>query len=180
MFGDVAKTSSLGDTPSPLVAGSLAAALQDLGATVLGALNPTQERSDVISIVGQPPAETWAPGSGALMIDIERKPLHLRLLLPGTLSAAYLRPAEAARTARSAAPLEKPLSLLATRAVRVVAQLGEAEIDIGTLQSLAVGDVIKLDTRVDQPAQIFSTDGTPLCHGHLGTRDGHKSLQLIR
>jgi flagellar motor switch/type III secretory pathway protein FliN len=180
MFGDVAKAPGLSDAPSPMVAGTLASALQDLGAAVLAALNPAKESPDVLSIAAPPPAETWDPGAGALMIRIECKPLQLRLLLPGSLSAAYLRGAETARASPSAAPLENPLSMLATRSVRVAAQLGEAEIDIGTLQSLAVGDVIKLDTRVDQPAQLLSADGTPLCHGYLGTRDGYKSLQLIR
>lgn len=179
MFGDVVKTSGLSDTPSPLVAGSIASALQDLGATALRALEPNQQSNDVISIAESPLAETWASGSGAYMISIVCKPLHLRLLLPGTVTAAFLR-SDKVTAARPSTPLENPLSLLTTRSVHIVAHLGEAEIDIGTLQSLEVGDVIKLGTRINQPAQLFSNDGTPLCHGYLGTRDGHKSLQLIR
>ena len=66
----------------------------------------------------------------------------------------------------------------ATAPLRLGAWTGHAEIDVASLQALAVGDVIPLDLCIDQPLRL-SVDGRQAVRGaFLGSRDGHRVLRL--
>ena len=56
---------------------------------------------------------------------------------------------------------------------------GEVQLELGLLQTIAIGDVIKLNTKINEPLQVFSDDGTRLCEAFLGSCDGRKSIQLV-
>jgi hypothetical protein len=50
--------------------------------------------------------------------------------------------------------------------------------DVRALRSLAEGDVIALDARIDRPLEVTSASGAPLCHAHLGSRAGRRAAAL--
>ena len=124
-----------------------------------------------------PPAAAWRRGSGALRIDLVWPAGETALLLDGRATAHWL-------AARHRPPRAAPARMHDLRAasghgrLRLKAWSGAAEIDIATLQSLAVGDVIPLDLRIDEPLCV-SVDGRPaLARAFLGTQGGRRALRL--
>ena len=69
-----------------------------------------------------------------------------------------------------------PPQTLVKRVLEVYA--GESELALPELATLAIGDVIKLDRRLEDPALVKLGAGAPLCAGHLGTDGNHKAVQL--
>ncbi|HYD78313.1 MAG TPA: FliM/FliN family flagellar motor switch protein [Paucimonas sp.] len=69
----------------------------------------------------------------------------------------------------------------AVRGVRVSLPVvvGQVEVDIGSLLTLSVGDVIRLDTQVYQPAIVSNEAGTRLFGGYLGASEGELALEVI-
>ncbi len=68
---------------------------------------------------------------------------------------------------------------LATQYVHVSADLGKSTISVRELLNLKPGDVIKLDTKVNQEIQV-SIDGKRKLAGRPGTVDGKKALRITR
>ncbi|SEK92877.1 flagellar motor switch protein FliN [Roseateles sp. YR242] len=72
------------------------------------------------------------------------------------------------------------LAVLAHRTLTLRVELAPVVIDLGTLQSLRIGDVVPLPHRLDQPLEVRAQDETRLaCLGYLGSRDGHRAIELI-
>lgn len=177
--GDVAKTAGLGDAPSPLVNDCLQDALSDLASHCMSSL--LQGNPPLVRLIQQAPAEEiFAAGSGTLLLRLISTSLALELIVPGTLAARFLRAKPATKSGVATATIENPVPLLRNRSIKVSALLGHAEIDIGTLQSIQPGDVIRFDARIDQPATLVTTQGTKLATGYLGSREQFKSLLLSR
>lgn len=65
-----------------------------------------------------------------------------------------------------------------TQTVVLEAVAGEAELSLSELQTLAVGDVIRLDGRIERPIVVRLADTGPVCRGHLGRAKGRKAVQL--
>lgn len=76
--------------------------------------------------------------------------------------------------------LAKRSSGLGKEAVHVELAVGEAEIEFGSLQSLAVGDVITFEKIAADAFDVQVVDGDKFCKGYLGTKDSCTSVQLIR
>jgi hypothetical protein len=66
---------------------------------------------------------------------------------------------------------------VAGRAVSLRTFLGEAELTLNELQTLGVGDVIRLDRKLDQPLVVRLSD-VSVCTGYLGTIGDRKAVQL--
>jgi flagellar motor switch/type III secretory pathway protein FliN len=78
------------------------------------------------------------------------------------------------------APLASMARGLASHDVTVHATLGDVEVDLETLSQLRVGDVLRLDKRVDQGVDL-TVAGLPLrCEGYLVTADGTVAVELTR
>lgn len=92
-------------------------------------------------------------------------------------------PAGAAVTAVARAPLQQVDDVVADRPVRLAVHLTPAVLDLGSLQSLQVGDVLTLPHRIDQALDVAATlDASaadhPICKAHLGQRDGRLAIAL--
>ena len=66
---------------------------------------------------------------------------------------------------------------IAERTVSVEAILGEAELTLDELQTLGIGDVIRLDRRLDEPLTVRISSAVA-CAGFLGTAGEQKAVQL--
>ncbi|MBI3900272.1 MAG: FliM/FliN family flagellar motor switch protein [Gammaproteobacteria bacterium] len=63
-----------------------------------------------------------------------------------------------------------------TAAIEVTA--GDAELTLQEMATLAVGDVIRLDHKLEDPLPVLFGDDGRLVAGHLGTAGEHKAIQL--
>jgi flagellar motor switch/type III secretory pathway protein FliN len=104
---------------------------------------------------------------------VDRVLLRLRLL-PQLLLA--MLPSEAA----------KPTDVLTSRrnaigneSVAVQAWLGDAEVTLGELAALQIGDVILLDTSVSGTGQLTLPDGRAIAPVCLGSAAGHRAVSVV-
>lgn len=102
--------------------------------------------------------------------------LHIEGAAAATLLRDLTRPAPAALP-ELATPL---LSALAHRTITLRTELVPVVLDLGTLQSLVVGDVLTLPHRLEHPLELRAADQSSLvCHAYLGSRNGHRAVELI-
>jgi len=181
LFGDLAKSGGLGDTPSPLVGDAIQAILLGLISAFNTGLNPSAAKESIVLINQGPSPTEFMEGSGAVLASLQVGTLTLQFLIPAKQCLDFLRTKNPNTTRKTALPpLEQALAQIQNKPIKLSAFLGEAEIDIGTLQTSSIGDVIRLYTPIDKPAQLATGNGTPLCKGYLGTSENYKSLQLCR
>jgi len=69
---------------------------------------------------------------------------------------------------------------LARIPVTLPVEIGQAEVDVASLLTLTVGDVIRLGTSVDQPLTVFGPRREALFDAHLGTLHGAVALEVVR
>lgn len=122
------------------------------------------------------------PWSGALCVSWSWCGGVWQIGLPHRAVAALLGPQEAmspASPARSGTPPKVALDrALGRQTVGLRVTLTGAQLDLGQLQSLKIGDVIPLAHRLDAPARITAADGASLCDGWLGQLEGRIAVQL--
>jgi flagellar motor switch/type III secretory pathway protein FliN len=125
-----------------------------------------------------PTADLARPGSGYLsaVVRYGDTPL-LEVLLAPPLA---LRLAGATgQGARRSEGLTARRQALGAEPVVLEVQAGSAELALADLQTLAVGDVLRLDRTLREPLAItVATEGT-VCLGHLGLLHGRKAVQLV-
>jgi flagellar motor switch/type III secretory pathway protein FliN len=158
-----------GTPASPLAGGVAAAALEALAAQLVDAL--TSQAST--------PAERAAPapallrrGAGTILCTIQLGARTLRVLVP---AGAYATPARKARAGEPVVPLRQALAALP---VPLTVELCRAELTLGYLRTLALGDVLALPMALDAPLHVHGPDAAPLCAAHLGTIDGRRAVEL--
>ena len=160
---------------APLAVEVARTALRQLAAALLG--TPSTGSSGLQVGEAAVPAAVWAAGSAALA---------LRLGLGQAVIDFVSSPEWTLRLLTYALPRSSPAILCERRKgiagqrveLRVVA--GWVDLDLRTLQSLEVGNVIALDTRIDQAMTVvIASDGQPaVCGGRLGNADGGKAVVL--
>ena len=125
-----------------------------------------------------PDAQTWEAGSGAVVADIALGDEKLMLVIDADRVASMLAsvPSKSVRKAQ----LTKPVDALANGRLKFNVLVGEAQLELALLQTIGVGDVIRLDTRIDEPLQVVNSDGKRVCGAFLGSSDGYKSIQLTK
>jgi flagellar motor switch/type III secretory pathway protein FliN len=122
------------------------------------------------------PAPVWQYGSGAVVFEISLASEQVwALAAPETVIAAC--------DGRGRRPGKPELTDLAQALQRQKVELqvssGEAEMELGTLQTLAVGDVVRLDTRADEPLAVTDALGAQMGRAFLGVNEGSKAIQLV-
>ncbi|GEM_PF-4661203 len=75
------------------------------------------------------------------------------------------------------ATLTRAAEAIHGRSVSLEAVLGEAELTLDELQTLGIGDVIRLDRKLEEPLTIRLSDAA-ICAGYLGTAGDRKAVQL--
>lgn len=163
---------------SELLRGVTAAALQDLARRFAEA--PADGRAARITVVEadeDTPVPRWRRGDGAIHLRMPLGQAAMRVILEGELVRRLLGAGSAVPT--MAEPLTDPRQCLAGRAVVLRAWAGEARISLGELRQLAPGDVIRFESRPDEPFRC-TLDGRAIpARTYLGSANGRKALQWI-
>jgi len=98
------------------------------------------------------------------------------VLYPET-TAAYLAALEKpAKPARAVVPARRAIE---SQPVSIEVVVGEAELLLREVGTLAVGDVVRLDRNIAEPLQLVVTGGETLGAGYLGTAGDRKAVQLL-
>lgn len=131
---------------------------------------------------GAPSARPWG-GDIALRLQLRggAESFDLWLRIDSDSAAGLLRD-QTRPAARALPPVETPvLAAIAARTVTLRVELAPVEVDLGTLQSLRVGDVLTLPHRLEQPLDLRAPDApaTVACTAYLGSRDGRRAVELI-
>jgi flagellar motor switch/type III secretory pathway protein FliN len=119
------------------------------------------------------PAHLLEPGRGAVQVRIDGRGAALQLVVePPVARTRAVR--------RTLEPLASTHAALAAQAVMVEARLGDIEVELGVLRTLAVGDVLRLPRRLDQGVEL-SVGGQRLpCVGYLAAVDGKVAVEIAR
>ena len=167
--------SSLGSEKPPLVAtATLNKILVDLPTRLLHRAYGTDSQQQVRVTSGPLPKALTQHASGALMIELTI-PDRILLLVESELASVLIGKNI---KKKDMVNLDDPMESISTQYIELQAWLGEAELDLGTLQTISEGDVIKLNMRIDDLVRVRSIDGQTVCQGFLGFQGEHKALQL--
>lgn len=170
----LAQTLFGGERPDPRRADGLAlgVARQALGSLLAG-LAGTAAGEGAELVAAPAPVHLAEPGRAALLqrIRVGSVAIDVMAELP-----AHVPPAPLAK--RSFA--HSLTASLTGQPVPVRAVLGQAEVELGVLQSLAVGDVVRLDGRLDDSIALWAGDQRLPCNAYLGSIDGHLAVEVAR
>lgn len=173
---DLVKGAALSNVGDSALAQEMAAdAIDELASALLtGAMKPLQKRTNDVA---NPHSDTWTRGSGAIVLNALIGPLKYDFVCSASCARAAL-PNKVQRG--TASTLTERHQSIASRKVALKAVAGWVQLDVRTLSDLAVGNVIKLDTRLDDPMSlVVSVEGEPtVCAARLGARQGSKAIRL--
>jgi hypothetical protein len=130
----------------------------------------------------EPPAWHFRPWSGAVTITVAGTSVRFALHL-GPACAAHVMPSQSKPAAGKTAGRPAVVALakaLDTQTVHLRVGLADVELEIGNLQALAEGDVIRLPHLLHQPLRVCADDGSVLCAAYLGQVGGRRAVELAR
>jgi len=123
-------------------------------------------------------------GSGALRVKIGLNSgselAMVECLLPDPVVARLLGIGPTQVSPPAALGTLALVPLVSDTPVRLCVEAGSALIGAGSLLSIAVGDVIRLDTPLDGPFSLTLAPGHIACHGYIGRVDQHLALELTK
>jgi hypothetical protein len=160
-----------GAPPSPLAATVATGALDALAAQLVEALTG---QASAPGAPGAPAPALLRRGAGSILCTIQLGTRTVRLLVP---AGAYAAPAPAPRAHGPVVPLREALAALP---VPLTVELCRAELTLGYLRTLAVGDVLALPLTLDAPLTVRGPGDAALCAAHLGSTAGHRAVELAR
>jgi hypothetical protein len=125
------------------------------------------------------PQHLWQTGRRVVAVAVtfggKAKVAALTLLIESRAQSAVTTRADPGRgvphTVRSAVRDQR---------VQIEVSLGQVEIELGLLRSLAIGDVLRLDRALDAAADIRICGSRVDCVGYLGAHDGQRAVALAR
>lgn len=118
-----------------------------------------------------PPASLFQPGSGALMVEWALKPGQ-------TLCMVYADIVPVRPTRKSAQPLASLRKAMRAQAVALHIDLGEVTLTLGQLESLHIGDVIRLDRHLGESLRVCDTQGVPVFAAQPGKKQGQRAIAV--
>ena len=146
-------------------------ALSDHIAGVAALGDPSRHNSEA------PPVAVFQHGSGAVCARIQVGEQSAMCLFNrecvGAVSPRTMPHAAALPTM----DIRKALSGIA---VTLPIEIGQVDVEVGALMTLALGDVIRLSTSVDQPLTVYGPERKALFDGYLGVMDKSVALEVVR
>ena len=121
---------------------------------------------------------SW-PGSGWIMLSCQPGPAgSLLFLLSPDLAAAFIGIERQRHKSEptGTVPIRRAIE---QNSVTLDVIAGDAELTLSDLQTLQVGDVVRLDRKLHELLRIGVVDGESVCSGHLGAAKGSKAVQLL-
>lgn len=150
-------------------------ALADLQASLVAHIVPLNAGQQLTGEA--PPAWLFRRSAGSALLQLTLGGKSMSLLIPHSQLAT--RAGERAQQSAKRAPVT-PLSTALTHVrTKLTAELGEVELSLGSLATLAIGDVITLSSVVDQPLKLYSGPHRLMGLGYLGKQDGHRAVEIF-
>lgn len=126
-----------------------------------------------------PSAGDVRAGSGALDVRVDGT-VQGRLVVGAQAAHRWREGSTPRAPGRPALPLSSVPEALARHSVSLEVRLQGCELDVGTLQDLRPGDVVRLQHLLKSPAVLADGDDRPLFHGYLGRQGADKAIGLTR
>jgi flagellar motor switch/type III secretory pathway protein FliN len=121
------------------------------------------------------PVETWTHGSGAMCIVISLRSMTIVMIISSDLVSSYL--SSLGSLAKTAASLASMKQAIGSAPIELEVGIGNAALSLRELRNMTIGDVIRLDTKLAQPVQVFLNKQCA-CTGFLGSYRGKKAVLL--
>lgn len=121
-------------------------------------------------------AAVWLPWGGAV---IASHPVGGALLMEGPVIRRLLEAAGSPKPRRPGGTLVPAHEALGNAPMPLQVQLEGCELDLGELEALQAGDVLRLRHRVDAPALVTRPDGRLLLGGWLARTRGRRAVELV-
>ncbi|WP_322402054.1 FliM/FliN family flagellar motor switch protein [Massilia luteola] len=128
---------------------------------------------------GQQPVDEYRPLSGAVQLCVEVGRATLYCLLDAATVHAW--------TGRAPSGASQALPRLGTLKLRdalgavplaLPVRLGSVDVDLASLMTVGIGDVIRLDVALDRRLEVTTPDGKPLFAAHLGRSGEQVAVEL--
>lgn len=113
---------------------------------------------------------------GGLCLSVRVGEAELRI----ALAAGVARAVAGRGAGLSAAPLDALQDVVGRRRITLNVALRPVRLEIGSLCSLAIGDVVALDHKLDEPATLYAEDASPVAEVHLSRTGSQKAIRLDR
>jgi hypothetical protein len=131
------------------------------------------------ALPGQQPADAYLPLSGAVQLEVALGRGTLYCLLDAAAVQAW-----SGRAALGPSPALPRLGTLKLRdalgavPLALPVRLGSVAVDLASLMTVGIGDVIRLDVALDRRLEVTTPDGKPLFAAHLGRSGEQVAVEL--
>lgn len=163
-----------GDTHPHFAPAAAQIALDSFVASIAREALPGQD--DIARCAGTEPGKAcFARGSGAVLLTIKLGKQQCRLLLDHASVLEFCSMPDALAGL-------KPVSFrkaLESVPVTLSLKAGATQIKLGSLVSLEVGDVIRLDASVDAPLSLSTPEGTLILDAYLGRVGNDMAVEVV-
>lgn len=139
---------------------------------------------DVTGSQAAPDRSLTTPWSGSVVISLAMPGQRVLSLLLNPAAVIALRERAGMSVAKrpgqgatAAVPLTDALSECQ---LALQVELSPCELDLGSLESLRVGDIVPLAHSLDAPLLVMSAKDVHVCAGFLGLQGRHKAIELVR
>lgn len=175
LVGELPPDARIESAPSGLEAELSTSAVDALAAMLLDGREPVT--AQIQWDAKEPKVEPLGYRCGVVSARCRLAALEMFMVLNPPLTAHYLS-SKSKEIPRSRPPLMAVRQALADHRMFVEVSAGSAGLTLAELKSIAVGDVIMLDRRLDNPMSISIADGATCSGGYLGLSAGSKAVQL--
>ena len=123
-----------------------------------------------------PGADLWSVASGAMVATIRIGDQTATWALNyGCIKGLPQFPATVMLPPIAEGNLQQALSHVS---LSLPVEIGQAEVDVASLLTLALGDVIRLDSCIDKPINVRGPNGEALFGAHLGRQDKAVAIEV--
>jgi flagellar motor switch/type III secretory pathway protein FliN len=152
-------------------------ALLELAQRLLAGNQPSYDNVPFFSADNQLPESAEMCGSGAIVLRIKVGTLVLDYIVSPLTVERYIE-AVVVVTEEKSRQLVEVSSAIGNQKVNAKVLLGSAELSLGELSSIRIGDVVTLDKCIDEPALMeFGVNGDA-CEGFIGKKGGSLAFRL--
>jgi len=122
-------------------------------------------------------AEAMLPGAGFMVVRISVTTTHHLWLL---MSPQFIDSIVGTIDRKPSKTLMvSPVQAIGGRRITLQLAVGSGEISIEELSSLAVGDVIPLERKLNEKINVCISGDRPVCSGFIGVKQGKVAVQLL-
>jgi hypothetical protein len=144
-------------------------ALLELAQRILSADQSSYDSVPFFVADNQLPEGAGDRGSGALVLGVKVGRLKLRFIVSPLTIERYIKALESPPSHENRKKLVDLTSAISDQRVSAKVVLGSAELTLGELSSIRIGDVITLDKSINQPALLRVGISGNGCEGFIGT-----------